>query len=225
MRALYDSKSKSISSRGIDQLLSKEAKIESWLKVEAALALSQGEVGFIPMEAAKNIVENCKIEKIDFEEIDRIQTKVGHGFVLFLKVLIKQCSEEGGKYVHYGVTTQNIQQTGQIYIIKQINDIYKDFIGNILMNLAKLAKVHDKTVMSGRTRGKHTIPITYGYKVSVWISELLNVLERIEESEKRVFQVMIGGGVGAFNATGKVGYEVQIISSSKIRHVFNAGTF
>lgn len=209
MRALYDSKSKSIDSRGIDTLLSKEVKIETWLKVEAALAKAQAEEDFIPRSAAENIAANCKIENIDFDEMDRITEKVGHGFVPFLKVLIKACSEEGGKYVHYGVTTQNIQQTSQLYIMKQVHEIFKDFIADILVNLSHLASEHSDTVMAGRTHGKHAIPITYGYKVSVWISELLNAVQRMEESEKRVFQVMMGGAVGAFNATGETGWKVQ----------------
>lgn len=209
MRALYDSKSNTIDSRGVDELLSKRAKIESWLAVEKALALSQAEEGFIPKEAADNIASSCKIENIDFEEMDRIKAKVGHGFVPFVKVLVKACNEVGGKYVHYGVTTQNIQQTGQLYIIKKIHKIYKSFIKDILNNLSQLAGEHADTVMAGRTHGKHAIPVTYGYKVSVWISELLCSLERLEESEKRVFQVMMGGAVGAFNATGETGLKVQ----------------
>lgn len=209
MRALYDSKSKSIDSRGIDTLLSKEVKIETWLKVEAALAKAQADEDFIPRSAAENIAANCKIENIDFDEMNRITEKVGHGFVPFLKVLIKACSEEGGKYVHYGVTTQNIQQTSQLYIMKQVHEIFKDFIADILANLSHLASEHSDTVMAGRTHGKHAIPITYGYKVSVWISELLNAVQRMEESEKRVFQVMMGGAVGAFNATGETGWKVQ----------------
>ena len=59
------------------------------------------------------------------------------------------------------------------------------------------------------SHGKHAIPITYGYKVSVWISELLTHLERFEEAEKRIFTVMMGGAVGGFNATGLVGRRVQ----------------
>lgn len=120
MRALYDSKSKG-NDRGIKKLLTKEAKIESWLLAEAALADAQAEEGFIPRSAADNIIENAKLERIDLEEMDRIQAKVGHGFVPFVKVLVKACSEEGGKYVHYGVTTQNIQQTGQLYVTYKIH--------------------------------------------------------------------------------------------------------
>ncbi len=207
MRALYDSKSK-LDDRGIKQLLSETNKYRTWLKVESALALSQAEEGFIPMEAARDIGA-VSLEELDLEEMDRIKAKVGHGFVPFVKVLVKACSPEGGKYVHYGVTTQNIQQTSQLYITRQINDVFKGFLADILANLGALADEHAGAVMAGRTHGRHAIPITYGYKVSVWISELLNSLERLEECEKRVFVAMMGGAVGGFNATGLVGRRVQ----------------
>ncbi len=208
MRALYDSKSK-LDDRGIQELLTENAKVAAWLKVEAALAKAQAEVGFIPKEAAEDIQKNARIENIDFEEMRQIKEKIGHGFVPFLKVFVKACSEEGGKYVHYGVTTQNIQQTAHLYIIKDISKKLKSFIYDILENLAILADTHAETVMPGRTHGKHATPITYGYKISVYISELLSSLQRLEESEKRVFQVMMGGAVGSFNATGKSGRIVQ----------------
>lgn len=208
MRALYDSKSKG-NDRGIKRLLTKEARIESWLTVEAALADSQAEEGFIPRSAADHIMENAKLERLDLDKMEQIKEKVGHGFVPFVKVLVMACDEESGKFVHYGVTTQNIQQTAQLYTAYKIHRIYKSYIADILEHLAELAHQHADTVMAGRTHGRHAIPITYGYKVSVWISELLNVVQRMEECEKRVFQVMTGGAVGAFNATGETGYRVQ----------------
>lgn len=207
MRALYDSKSK-LNDRGMKQWLSEKSMYETWLRVETALALSQAEEGLIPAKAAEHIA-SVRLEDLDLEEMARIKAKVGHGFVPFVKVLVRACSEEGGKYVHYGVTTQNIQQTSQLYITKQVNHIFKSFLADILANLGHLALDHADTVMAGRTHGKHAIPITYGYKVSVWISELLNSLERLEECEKRVFVVMMGGAVGGFNALGVKGRSVQ----------------
>ena len=207
MRALYDSKSK-LDDRGIKQLLGEENRLRTWLKVEQALALSQAEEGFIPMEAAEDIAA-CRLEDLDLEEMARIKEKVGHGFVPFIKVLVKACSEEGGKYVHYGVTTQNIQQTSQLYIAREVTRIYQSFLADILRSLSALAEDNADTVMAGRTHGKHAIPITYGYKVSVWISELLQSADRLEQCADRVFTVMMGGAVGGFNATGETGRRVQ----------------
>lgn len=207
MRALYDSKSK-LDDRGIKRLLSDENKYRTWLKVEQALAFSQAEEGFIPQTAAQDI-GSVAFEDLDLEEMSRIKEKVGHGFVPFVKVLVKASRGDGKKYVHYGVTTQNIQQTSQLYTAKEVTEIYKSFLVDILEHLAVLARENAHTVMAGRTHGKHAIPITYGYKVSVWISELLTNLERLEEAEKRMFTVMMGGAVGGFNATGLVGRKIQ----------------
>ena len=150
-----------------------------------------------------------KLEDLDLEEMERIKAKVGHGFVPFVKVLVKACEGEGKRYIHYGVTTQNIQQTSQLYQAMKIHGIIKGFLGDILHNLSCLAETYADAVMPGRTHGKHAIPITYGYKVSVWISELLQASQRLEECEKRVFVVMMGGAVGGFNATGETGMRVQ----------------
>lgn len=209
MRALYDSKSKTLDDNGIKQLLSSEEKYQAWLKVEAALAKAQGELGVIPKDAAVKINERAKIENLDFEKMDEIYRKVGHGFVPFLKVFVMACDEESGKYIHFGATTQNIQQTAQNLTMKQIHEKFLGYTVKILDNLNELASKHGKTVMAGRTHGKHAIPITFGYKVSVWIAEILMSLERMQEVEKRVFTAMMGGAVGAFNSTGEVGIAVQ----------------
>ena len=149
MRALYDSKSK-LDDRGIKYLLSEENKYKTWLKVEGALALSQAKEGFIPKEAAEEIA-SVPFETLDLEEMEKIKAKVGHGFVPFVKVLVKACKGEGKKYVHYGVTTQNIQQTSQLYITRQVTEIYKSFLADILKNLAALARDNADAVMPGRT--------------------------------------------------------------------------
>lgn len=209
MRALYDSKSKTIDDRGMKALLGQQARVQSWLDVEAALAKAQAEHGMIPASAAENIAANCRVENIDLVEMERLLREIGHGFVPVIKVLVKACDPESGKYVHYGVTTQNIQQTAQLYLAKQFDVILQGFVNDILHNLARMAREHHATLMAGRTHGKHALPITWGFKVSVWIDELLSAQQRMQEAEKRVFTVMMGGAVGAFHATGEMGRRVQ----------------
>lgn len=208
-RALYDSKSTSIDDRGMGRLLSQEAKLESWLEVESALARAQAAEGFIPQAAADDIAAHARLEFLDLEEMDRIKAKVGHGFVPFVKVLTAACEGEGKKYVHYGVTTQNIQQTAQLLTVKRADAIFRSWFADILDDLAALARDHADAVMPGRTHGRHAIPITYGYKVAVWSYELRQAIDRLGEAGARTFSVMMGGAVGAFSAPGETGMRVQ----------------
>lgn len=211
MRAFYDSSSKTYKDSRINQYLEENAKIKAWLIVESELALAQAKVGLIPFTAAENIAKNAKIENIDLNKMEAIKAEIGHGFVPFVKVLVAACDGEAGKYVHYGVTTQNIQQTGQLLILKNLTIIFKQIIGEILENYGKLAYDHADSVMAGRTHGRHAIPITFGYKVSVWIYELMQALERLEDAEDRIFSVMMGGAVGGFNAMPENGLQVQAL--------------
>ena len=208
MSALYDSKSQ-IDDRGLKQILSKEHTVECWLKVERALAKAQSELKMIPEEAYLDIEHFAKIENVDFYRMDQEKEIVGHGFASFLRTIRPALHEEGRKYLHYGCTTQNIQQTAQMIQMKEIYSVLYSFISDILENLSMLASEHAYTIMPGRTHGKHAIPITYGYKCSVWISDLLDCIDRMKESEKRIFTVMMGGAVGAFSAMQENGRKVQ----------------
>ncbi len=216
MKALYDSKSKSIVDNGMRALLSESYKIQTWLDVEAALALAQGEVGIIPKEDSLKIAEKCTLDNIDMAKLEKLKSEIGHGFVPFVKVLTQACGEQSGKFVHYGVTTQNIQQTGQLLQLKQFSEKMKEYVVKIIHNLADLAEEHKETIMVGRTHGKHALPITYGYKVAVWIDELTAALQRMQEAEKRVFTVMMGGAVGGFHAMGKEGIQVQALVAQRL---------
>lgn len=209
MSALYDSKTKTMDDRGIRALLTEEEKFRSWLDIEAALAKAQSEIGIIPADDAKKIIQSCRIENIDINTVNELQREIGHGFVPFLKMLVKACPADSGKFVHYGVTTQNIQQSAQLLVMKKVHVKFKTVIEEILLNLAQIATREANTVMPGRTHGRHAIPITFGFKVAVWIDEFQMMLERMEQCEKRVFRIMMGGAVGAFNSSGEAGRQVQ----------------
>jgi 3-carboxy-cis,cis-muconate cycloisomerase len=64
-------------------------------------------------------------------------------------------------------------------------------------------------VLAGRTHGQHAVPATFGYKVAVWIDELLRHVERLQQAAPRLFVAMLGGGAGTFASLGKRGPLVQ----------------
>jgi adenylosuccinate lyase len=53
------------------------------------------------------------------------------------------------------------------------------------------------------------VPITFGFKVAVWIDELIRHTERLRQAEPRVFVVMFGGAAGTFASVGQQGPAIQ----------------
>ena len=63
--------------------------------------------------------------------------------------------------------------------------------------------------MVGRTHGQQALPVTYGYKLAVWVDEIDRHLERAAEAEKRLFVGNLTGAVGTMASFGDDGIEMQ----------------
>jgi adenylosuccinate lyase len=114
-----------------------------------------------------------------------------------------------GEYVHWGATTQDIMDTGMIL---QLREVWAEFAGSlsdIKANLRRLAETHKSTPMPGRTHGQQALPITFGYKVAVWIAEAQRHQERMEQAAPRIFNGQFSGAVGTLASLGDRGLEVQ----------------
>src|SRR5690606_13953486 len=120
-----------------------------------------------------------------------------------------QCGPEAGRYVHWGLATQNIQQTGTLYLARRAHGTLLDILSEMTGRLGDLALEHADAGMAGRTHGQHAVPITLGFKLSIWIDELLQAYERLVGCERRVFVAMMGGAVGSYSAIGPEGPEMQ----------------
>ena len=63
--------------------------------------------------------------------------------------------------------------------------------------------------IAGRTHGQHAVPATFGYKIAVWIDELIRHTERFRQAAPRLFVAMLGGGAGTYASLGQNGPLVQ----------------
>jgi len=194
---------------GIRELFSEAARLQSWLDVEAALAQAEAELGVVPAGAAAEIVSKARLELMDMAAIREGLRRTGHQLVPLVWELSRVCGDEAGGYVHWGATTPNITQTGQLLRVQRAHAIFLRLLGSILRTLADLADRSKEMLMPGRTHGQHALPITFGFKVAVWIDELSRHVERLRGCEERVFVAMLGGGVGSLASLGEVGLAVQ----------------
>jgi 3-carboxy-cis,cis-muconate cycloisomerase len=194
---------------GIRALFARDARWQSWLDVEAALAQAEADLGMIPREAADEIARKARLELLDVPRIEEGLRVTEHQLVPLIWELDRVCDGDAGGYVHWGATTQNITQTGEILQLRRVHAIYLEQLGAILESLAGLAERTADDLLPARTHGQHAVPATFGFKVAVWIDELARHIERLRELEPRLFVAMLGGAAGTFASFGEQGQALQ----------------
>jgi 3-carboxy-cis,cis-muconate cycloisomerase len=194
---------------GVRALFSEAARFQSWLDVEAALAQAQAELGIIPEAAAREITRKAHLKYLDLAAVRAGLAKTGHPLVPLVWELDRVCDGDAGGYVHWGATTQNVTQTGQLLQVRRAHAIFLRQLATILTTLADLAERTKDVLLPGRTHGQHAVPATFGFKVAVWIDELGRHVERLRGCEGRVFVAMLGGGAGTLASLGEAGLATQ----------------
>ena len=194
---------------GIEALFGTEERWQAWLGVESALALTQADLGLIPREAADAITAACQIERLDLERIREGIARTSHPLMPLILELSRVVGEPHGGWVHWGATTQNITQTGDVLVLRKVHEVILGLLGGIMTALANLAERSAEMVMAGRTHGQHAVPITFGLKVASWIDEIGRHINRMRELESRLFVAIVGGAAGTFASLGDRAPEVQ----------------
>jgi len=201
---------------GVRALFTEAERFQSWLDVEAALAQAQAELGIIPEAAAREITRKAHVKYLDLAAVRAGLAKTGHPLVPLVWELDRACEGDAGGYVHWGATTQNVTQTGQLLQVRRAHDIFLRQLATILTSLADLAERTKDAVLPGRTHGQHAVPATFGFKVAVWIDELCRHVDRLRGCEARVFVAMLGGGAGTLASLGDAGLATQEKMAAKL---------
>jgi len=196
-------------SQEMRDIFTDEYRLQRWLDVETALARVQARVGMIPREAAREISAKAKVENLNLDEFKEAADRTVHPIMPLIWGLQKVCRKSSGEYIHWGATTQDIMDTGMMLQVKDATAILFRELKLIEGILARLARRHRSTPMAGRTHGQHGLPLTFGFKVAVWLTEVRRHLERWEQSKKRILVGNLSGAVGTHAAMGEWGLKVQ----------------
>jgi len=198
-----------VSDPGIRALYKLENRWQAWLDVEVALAQAQAALGIIPEQAAVAIAKYADISLMDRTRIDEGFARTGHTLVPLVWELSQLVGEPHGGWVHWGATTQNITQTGDLLVLRQAHQIFVQLLEDLLDAMADLAEKSADMPIAARTHGQHAVPATFGLKVATWIDEILRHLERLEQAAPRIFVAMLGGAAGTYASLGEQGPAVQ----------------
>ena len=189
-------------------IFSDKATLDRWIEAEAALARAQAKLGIIPQGAADAISSAAPDHRITPGQLREKIIAAGHPLVPAIKAFAAKCGDAGA-YVHWGATTQDIMDTGLVLQLRDGLENIAGLLAGLGNAIAGQARAHADTVMAGRTHGQHAVPVTFGYKLAVWLDEIMRHQERLGQLGPRLLRGQLSGAAGTLATLGDQGAGVR----------------
>ena len=176
-----------------------ENKYRCWLQVESAASTVLAEDGVIPAAAAEAIATKATVSAARVAEIE---TEVKHDVIAFTTAVAESLKSQGldaeSRWLHYGLTSNDIVDTAQALQVKEASALIKDGIAALLAVLRRRAIEFKHTPTIGRTHGIHAEPTTFGLKLLNWYAEMERNATRFAAAAEDMRVGKLSGAVGTF---------------------------
>ncbi len=194
------------------RVFDEENKLQRWLEVEAAIAKAQATVGDIPRVAAEEIAKNANTEVVTLARCKEIEKEIHHDLMAMVRALSDACSGEGKRYVHYGLTSYDIEDTTTALQFKEAFGLIQSHLLELEEVLLRMVRKHRNLLIPARTHGRHAGVITFGLKLAVWLEEVRRHQERLNQVQNRALVGKVLGIVGTGAGLGKNALKIQELS-------------
>ena len=171
-----------------------ENKFNAYLKVELYASEAWSELGVVPKEDIKKLWEKASFS---IPRIYEIEQQTRHDVVAFTRAVSESLGEER-KWIHYGLTSTDVVDTANGYLIKQANEIIRKDLQEFLEVLKRQAIRFKNQPCIGRTHGIHADITSFGLKWVLWYAEMKRNIERFERAAADVETGKMSGAVGNF---------------------------
>ncbi|MGM9814817.1 MAG: adenylosuccinate lyase [Candidatus Aphodosoma sp.] len=171
-----------------------ENKFNAYLKVELYASEAWSELGIVPKEDIKKL---WKKASFSIPRIYEIEQQTRHDVVAFTRAVSESLGEER-KWIHYGLTSTDVVDTANGYLIKQANEIIRKDLQEFLEVLKRQAIRFKNQPCIGRTHGIHADITSFGLKWVLWYAEMKRNIERFERAAADVETGKMSGAVGNF---------------------------
>jgi adenylosuccinate lyase len=190
------------------RIFEEETRVQKMLDVEAALAWAHAEVGNIPRKDAEVIAAMASLKHVKLSRVKEIEREIKHDVASLVRACAEACGPSGA-YVHLGATSYDIVDTANALQLKGALDIVERRLDDLEKILMEKALRYKGTLMMGRTHGQHALPITLGFKFSVWVREVSRHIQRLRQCRERVVVGKMSGAVGTQAGLGTNAAKIQ----------------
>jgi adenylosuccinate lyase len=177
------------------QLWSEQSKFQTFLDVEIAVCEVQAELGKIPLDALAEIKEKAKF---DIPRMHEIEAEVKHDVIAFLTNVAEYVGGNS-RFIHLGLTSSDVIDTALALQMRQAGEMLAKELEALEAAILSKAREHKHTVEVGRSHGIHAEPLTFGFKLAVWLEETRRNKKRLAEAISVISVGKISGAVGTFS--------------------------
>ena len=180
------------------RIWSDEGKLRVWLEVELAATAAWAELGVVPADAARALLE--KAAPPTPERVAELEATLHHDTAAFVDAVAGELGEEG-RWFHYGLTSSDGVDTALALQIREAGALIVEEIDRALAAVVVRAEQHRATLQMGRTHGVHAEPTTFGLKLAGWAFELDRDRKRMARALEGMRVGKLSGAVGTYAAT------------------------
>jgi len=176
------------------------ARMQRWVEIELLATEAQEQLGVVPQGIAAQCRELAPV--VDQAFVDAVAEReriTNHDVAAFVDVLQESIGFPAGSYIHHGLTSTDVVDTGWCWALRDAMLIILDEMTQLLAVTTALAHEHRDTLTIGRTHGIHAEPTTFGVKVALWTLQLRRDEERLRNALDGIAVCKMSGAVGTYS--------------------------
>ena len=176
------------------------ARMQRWVEIELLATEAQEQLGVVPQGIAAQCRELAPV--VDQAFVDAVAEReriTNHDVAAFVDVLQESIGFPAGSYIHHGLTSTDVVDTGWCWALRDAMLIILDEMTELLAVTTALAHEHRDTLTIGRTHGIHAEPTTFGVKVALWTLQLRRDEERLRNALDGIAVCKMSGAVGTYS--------------------------
>jgi adenylosuccinate lyase len=176
------------------------ARMQRWVEIELLATEAQEQLGVVPQGIAAQCRELAPV--VDQAFVDAVAEReriTNHDVAAFVDVLQESIGFPAGSYIHHGLTSTDVVDTGWCWALRDAMLIILEEMTELLSVTTALAHEHRDTLTIGRTHGIHAEPTTFGVKVALWTLQLRRDEERLRNALDGIAVCKMSGAVGTYS--------------------------
>ncbi len=166
-------------------LTSDHAFIQALLDVERAWSVVLADAGLIPGEHLAPIDAAADADHYDLEAIAAAGVGGGNPLIPLLgayRAKVAETDPAAASSIHIGATSQDIMDTAMMLLISRAGTQTLATVKDAVIALENLAREHRDTPMVARSLTQHSLPATFGWRVSHWLQALAQAGQHLQET-------------------------------------------